>query len=204
MVMFRGRPTIGMQHGSPRTFQISHRCLEALVDKTGHWHIGNRLGNIHVLCSSDNRSLGDYSVGVKLKNAELARNAQILETQIADWIAASGNEESPRHLDKVRALAFQTAVEKRTFPLYEKFYADLKFESQWCSLGIFYPNRQCLIPVSICFHILNLSKTSPGYQCHCCLLLDPVQMSILDSSLGVEVRMLTTSCSPTESSIDAL
>lgn len=117
-------------HG-PNTF-MAFPLKEAggtLVDKTGHWYIGNGLGNIHVLDSSDNRSLGDTSVGGKLENSELAGNTQILETQIADWRAVTGSEESPSHWDKVRALAFQTAVEKRAFALYEKFYADLQCES---------------------------------------------------------------------------
>ncbi len=97
-----------------------------ILDSTGHWHIGNSLGNIHVLESSDNRSLGDTSVSVKLANDELFRNAQIPTGGRATWLAASGEAGKHRHWDLARALAFQTAVEQRTFSLYKAFYDDLR------------------------------------------------------------------------------
>ena len=97
-----------------------------ILDKTGHWHVGNSLGNIHVLESSDNRSLGDASVSIKLAKDGFAGNAQILDAHKTVWLSASGDKEKHRHWEKDRALAFQTAVEQRTFALYQKFYADLQ------------------------------------------------------------------------------
>ena len=97
-----------------------------ILDATGHWHVGNSLGNIHVLDSSDNRSLGGTSVSVKLEDDELARNGQILTDDKKEWATASGDEGKPRHWEIHRALAFQTAVEQRTFALYQKFYKDLQ------------------------------------------------------------------------------
>ncbi len=94
-------------------------------DKTGHWYNGNSIGNIHVLESGENRSLGDASVRVKLANDDFAKNAQIQDSSKASWLAASGEEDKPRHWAKTRALDFQKAVEQRTFELYTKFYQDL-------------------------------------------------------------------------------
>lgn len=98
-----------------------------ILDNTGHWHIGNSIGNIHVLESSENRSWGDASICVKLAVKGFAKNACIPESDNNnnDWVAASGNEGEPRKWIPERALAFQRAVEKRAFALYSKFYADL-------------------------------------------------------------------------------
>lgn len=97
-----------------------------IVDNTGHGHIGNSIGNIHVLDSSDNRSFGDTPVSGKLIDADFANYAQISDASKAVWLTASGDKNNARHWDKARALAFQTAVELRTFALYQKFYADLQ------------------------------------------------------------------------------
>ena len=94
-------------------------------DKSGHWYIGNSIGNIHVLESGENRSYGDASVQVKLTNVDFAKNAQIQDVFKELWLIASGIEDKPRHWDLDRALAFQNAVEKRTLALYAKFYQDL-------------------------------------------------------------------------------
>ena len=93
------------------------------LDKNGHSDIGNSLGNIHVLDSSYNRSLGDSPVSAKLNEADFGVNAQI--SNQAEWLAASGDEKDSRHWDAKRARAFQTAVEQRAFAMYQKFYADL-------------------------------------------------------------------------------
>lgn len=99
----------------------------AVKDETGHWHIGNSIGNIHVLESGRNRSLGDASVIVKLSAQEFAINALLpVGLEQEGWKTASGNEAEPRKWDEKRALAFQRAVEQRTFALYSKFYADLR------------------------------------------------------------------------------
>lgn len=99
---------------------------EEILDNTGHWHIGNSIGNIHVLESGENRSLGDASVRGKLEIGEFAKNAQVLADDTnGAWLEASGDEKEPRKWEEGRALAFQRAVEQRTFVLYSKFYADL-------------------------------------------------------------------------------
>lgn len=105
------------------------RDSKANVDKSGHWYIGNSIGNIHVLESGENRSYGDASVQVKLANDDFAKNAQIQDTSKKLWLAASGDENKPRHWDISRALDFQQAVEQRTFELYTKFYQELFFEA---------------------------------------------------------------------------
>ena len=94
-------------------------------DKSGHWYIGNSIGNIHVLESGENRSYGDASVQFKLANVDFAKNAQIQDVFKELWLIASGIEDKPRHWDLDRALAFQNAVEQRTLALYAKFYQDL-------------------------------------------------------------------------------
>jgi len=94
----------------------------SILDKSGHWNIGNSIGNIHVLESSANRQLGDTSAHVKLTTGKFAINAQILTPNMEAWQTASGDEDKPRRWDKERALAFQRAVEQRTFALYSKFY----------------------------------------------------------------------------------
>ncbi len=95
------------------------------VDNSGHWHIGNSIGNIHVLDSGENRSLGDASVQEKMTKEGFSKNAQITEASRELWLVASGRESDPRYWDKARALAFQNAVEQRAFALYTKFYDDL-------------------------------------------------------------------------------
>jgi hypothetical protein len=95
------------------------------LDNTGHWHIGNSIGNIHVLESSENRSWGDASVIDKLGNGEFAKNSHVPVDDKEGWLKASGDKEAPRTWKEERALAFQRAVEQRTFSLYSRFYADL-------------------------------------------------------------------------------
>ncbi len=118
----------GTGNSGPNTFR-SFPLKDAddkTVDNTGHWHIGNSLGNIHVLDSSENRSLGDTSVSIKLERNDIALNAQICASDKEKWLKASGEEGRPRHWNKERALAFQSAVERRIFSLYKKFYEELK------------------------------------------------------------------------------
>ena len=95
-----------------------------VLDDSGHWHIGNSIGNIHVLDSSENRSWGDASVHDKLEVKDVARHALIADDQKNNWMAASGAD-APRHWDIKRALSFQEVVEQRAFAMYQKFYADL-------------------------------------------------------------------------------
>ncbi|MDD2943792.1 MAG: DUF262 domain-containing protein [bacterium] len=99
----------------------------AVADETGYWHIGNSIGNIHVLESSENRSIGDASVIEKNQIIEgFEKNALVPDDDKLIWNDASGLETEPRKWKQERALAFQHAVEKRTFALYRKFCADLR------------------------------------------------------------------------------
>ena len=99
----------------------------AVKDETGYWHIGNSIGNIHVLESSENRSIGDASVIEKNQIIEgFEKNALVPDSDKSIWNDASGLETEPRKWKQERALAFQYAVEKRTFALYRKFCADLR------------------------------------------------------------------------------
>lgn len=101
------------------------------ADNTGHWHVGNSIGNIHVLDSSKNRELGDSSVHIKLAITDFAKNALIddhAEQTHSTWQSASmvkDKVDDPRYWTLDRTLAFQSAVEQRAFSLYQKFYDDL-------------------------------------------------------------------------------
>ena len=95
-----------------------------VLDDSGHWHIGNSIGNLHVLESSANRSWGDASVHDKLVEPSFSKTALIDDD--ADWLVAAGDRDKGRHWDAARAMAFQRAVELRAFALYKKFYADLQ------------------------------------------------------------------------------
>ncbi len=110
-------------------FPLKDGADEKILDDSGHWHIGNSIGNIHVLESSKNRELGDTSVSKKLAIENFAKNALMNDVrQLADWSTASASREkmdNPRNWDKGRALSFQKAVEQRTFAMYQKFYDDL-------------------------------------------------------------------------------
>lgn len=96
--------------------------------------LGNSIGNVRVWSSSDNRSDGDISVPQKLKlndngstdTKRLCLDSLITGTETQAWIDGSAAEaDNHRHWNKHRALAFQRAIEYRTFNLYEKFYNDL-------------------------------------------------------------------------------
>lgn len=97
---------------------------ENILDDSGHWHIGNSIGNIHVLESSENRSWGDASVDDKLDKDGFAMNALIDDQK--GWRKAAGDKAKDRYWDITRARAFQQAVEQRTFALYKKFCVDLQ------------------------------------------------------------------------------
>ena len=107
-----------------RDYPLTNKMVK-VPDNTGHWHIGNSIGNIHILDSSKNRSIGDMSVKKKLELNRFAEDAQIFDDGKETWIDASGEEDEPRKWNPVRALKFQQAVEQRVFSLYLKFYADL-------------------------------------------------------------------------------
>ena len=94
-------------------------------DNTGNWYIGNSIGNIHVLESSENRAWGDKSVSFKLGKEEFSKNSIIPDDIKEIWRTASGHEDKPREWSGERSFAFQYAVEKRVFALYVSFYTAL-------------------------------------------------------------------------------
>lgn len=111
--------------GSNRFIDFPLKNAEKKVlDASGHRHIGNSIGNIHVLDSGENRSWGDASAHSKLESKDFSKHALIAEGQKTLWMTASGTK-NPRHWDIERALSFQEAVERRTFAMYKKFYEDL-------------------------------------------------------------------------------
>lgn len=102
-------------------------------EEGGHTIIGNSIGNIQVISFSDNRSYGDKPPREKLElnkpDKEKLSDRAINENQIKDWCVTSGAEGRYREWDLERALAFQRAVEKRTFDLYKRYYNDLDFKT---------------------------------------------------------------------------
>jgi hypothetical protein len=120
-------------------------------DKQGHWRLGNAIGNVRVWDSSDNRSDGDASPHIKLKLESLTDSIEmhapscstnelseiLRDSAISDgaghsaderqaWIACSPISEDPKYWTKQRALAFQKAIEGRTFNLYLQFHTALR------------------------------------------------------------------------------
>ena len=88
-------------------------------------YTGNCIGNLHVLDSRVNRSLGDSPLAVKLeKIGGFAEHGLILKED-ENWIKASPST-NYRVWGSERAFAFQRAVEQRAFDLYEKFYSALQ------------------------------------------------------------------------------
>ncbi len=101
--------------------------------------IGNGIGNIRVWGSSLNRSVGSASPAEKLMLDAMVEDSEgrlLLEysaieaDQVADWKMASGLIGEYRSWNRDRALAFQRAVEKRSFSLYQTYYNDMGF-SDW-------------------------------------------------------------------------
>ena len=112
------------------------RLINFLVngDDTGHWHVGNSIGNMRVWQSEKNRSDGAAAPTEKLEltnsvscSALLAQSA-IDASQIGGWTSCSGE----RSWNEKRVQAFQQVVEQRAFALYKRFYTELGF-SEWCA-----------------------------------------------------------------------
>lgn len=109
------------------------------ADEQGYWRLGNAIGNVRVWDSSDNRGDGDASPSKKLKLIPFAETDQIVVTndllrdsvissdETQAWISCSSDTDSKSHWTEKRAENFQKAIELRTFNLYQRFYADLKF-----------------------------------------------------------------------------
>jgi hypothetical protein len=101
------------------------------------WVVGNGIGNVRVWASSLNRADSDSPPTKKLAGVEkpdeldenLLKYSAIRADKIDNWKEASGNGK-PRSWNSVRAIAFQSAVEERTFYLYERYYNELGF-AEW-------------------------------------------------------------------------
>lgn len=117
-----------------------HRLIDFATDKkSDHWVLGNAIGNLRVWPSRLNRQDGDASPAEKLQlhpdasddSDGVNKQRQSLVdngTQVDAWLEASGEGQFVKHAwDRTRAAAFQSAVESRTFALYESFYTDLHF-----------------------------------------------------------------------------
>jgi hypothetical protein len=110
-------------------------CFDSKDDKVQI--LGDSIGNVRVWPSIDNRSdgAGEPTEKLKLKDStglrtKLLEESLIPEDQIDFWLESSSSTGDPRHWERPRALAFQRAVEKRTFYLYKTFYEALSF-SEW-------------------------------------------------------------------------
>jgi hypothetical protein len=64
----------------------------------------------------------------------LLKDSAIRTDQIKDWRDASG-EDKPRSWGTNRALAFQRAVEERTFYLYQRYFEELGF-AEWLQSAV--------------------------------------------------------------------
>lgn len=129
------------------------KTVQGVADTQAHGRLGNAIGNVRVWHSGDNRGDCDASPSVKLKltpqtaqaqtSAAVTNGSESLERlrdsviSCADegdfsdetraWNLCSPITDDPMHWEIERALAFQTAIEQRTFNLYRHFYADLHF-----------------------------------------------------------------------------
>lgn len=116
------------------------------ADKLGHNRLGNSIGNLRVWNSSQNRGDGDAAPYVKLKLGSVEAKSILRDSVVSigavdgftdeteawkDCSFVNGNmPKDPKDWTKERALAFQKAIENRTFNLYKRFYADLRF-AEW-------------------------------------------------------------------------
>lgn len=124
------------------------------ADKEGHWRLGHAIGNVRVWDSSKNRGDGDAAPSVKLKLMPIpqtpessqppatdkdSKEVRLRDSAIADetkqgltdetkaWKECDFENEDPMQWTKGRALAFQKAIELRTFNLYQQFFVALRF-----------------------------------------------------------------------------
>ncbi len=117
----------------------SNRLIDfAQKSSSDHGFLGNAIGNLRVWPARLNREDGDASPAAKLglgdaqgRDPDTSRMLQSRiegEAQIIAWIKASGEGQFvDRAWDRERAIAFQEAIELRTFTLYDSFYRDLHF-----------------------------------------------------------------------------
>ncbi|MFA5731809.1 MAG: DUF262 domain-containing protein [Acidithiobacillus sp.] len=117
----------------------SNRLIDfAKQSSSDHGFLGNAIGNLRVWPARLNREDGDASPVAKLglgdtqgRGPDASRMLQSRiegDAQLMAWIKASGEGQFvDRAWDRERAIAFQEAIELRTFTLYDSFYRDLHF-----------------------------------------------------------------------------
>lgn len=146
-----GDPMAGMEDDTPYDFDHilpkvhwgwwtgeskGSRLLDFLSpgNEDAHNVIGNGIGNIRVWDASHNRSDGSASPKVKMGQSdddrrEWLKKSAISEDQEPLWLACSPEDENEnRKWSQDRALAFQRAVEARTFDLFKRLYQDAGFD----------------------------------------------------------------------------
>jgi hypothetical protein len=103
---------------------------------SGEWRshevIGNAIGNVRVVNFSDNRHDGDASPKKKFGDISIKelKDSAIEADQMPLWFACSPTDEKDKKKwNGERAVAFQQAVETRTFTLYKTLYNQVGFES---------------------------------------------------------------------------
>jgi len=97
------------------------------------WVIGNSIGNMRILESSQNRSDGD-ATPIKKLHIDLPEMEECFKASAIDLSAFndlkqySSDPKKPRFWEKERAEVFQRFVENRTFQLYERLFNELEFK----------------------------------------------------------------------------
>ena len=90
--------------------------------------VGNCIGNLHVLASSLNRSLGDATLASKLKSDDWTHEDSLLYHDVDEhermWQQASADVEEAAYKiwDEHRLQAFQSAVYRRALGLYRQYF----------------------------------------------------------------------------------
>lgn len=131
-----------------------HNNKDKLLDfaESQYWVVGNGIGNVRVWDSSKNRMDGDvapaYKLGlaenpdsdldqdnsiinVTLESCDLLSQSAIPDCEIHKnaWVTCSRDKANKHSWDMDRALAFQRAVEMRTFHLYSRYFEELRFDT---------------------------------------------------------------------------
>lgn len=130
---------IPQSHWAWWTGCTSNRLIDfAKQSSSDHVFLGNSIGNLRVWPARLNREDGDASPLAKLglmvtqdrgqDTLKMLQSRIEGEAQTMSWIKASGEGQFVEHAwNRERAIAFQEAIELRTFALYDSFYSDLQF-----------------------------------------------------------------------------
>ncbi|MHB1512319.1 DUF262 domain-containing protein [Acidiferrobacter sp.] len=109
------------------------RLLDFMAERDRACHIlGNSIGNVRAWAAQDNRRDGQDSPKTKLGKGNLEENLvkSVIEKRDYElWETCSADGDKSREWNIKRALAFQSAVERRAFALYKTFFTELRFDS---------------------------------------------------------------------------